>query len=61
MAEAGEVGHVAILGVMGKKAGDQKVVGLVEWAQPIQDRHFRDTREASLKLAAAEDPLEVSG
>jgi hypothetical protein len=37
------------------------VIRLVEWAQPIQDRHFRDTSEASLKLAAAEDPLEVSG
>jgi hypothetical protein len=61
MAEAGEVGHVAILGVMGRNAGDQEVLRLVEWAQPIQDRHFSDTRDASLKLAGAEDPLEVSG
>jgi hypothetical protein len=60
MAEAGEVGHVAILGAMGKNAGDRKVRELAEWAQPIEERHFRDIREASLKLADAEDPLEIS-
>ena len=61
MAEAGESGHVDILGAMGERAGDRRVRELVKWAQPIQDRHFRETREASLKLAKAEDPLEVSG
>ena len=60
MAEAGEAGHVDILGVMATKAGDQSVVRLVAWAKPIQERHFAKTREASLKLAKAEDPLEVS-
>ncbi len=60
MAEAGEVGHVEILGVMGAKAGDQSVVKLAKWAAPIQERHLKKTREASLKLARAEDPLEVS-
>jgi len=60
MAEAGEVGHVEILGVMGAKAGDQSVTKLVKWAAPIQERHLANTRKASLKLARAEDPLEVS-
>lgn len=61
MTEAGEVGHVAILGVMSEKAKDQKVQKLAKWAEPIQERHLRDVRAASLKLAKAEDPLEVSG
>ena len=56
MAEAGEVGHWEVLGVLGEKAGRSGSPELVEWAVPIQERHFRDAREASLKLAAGEDP-----
>ena len=57
MAEAGELGHVEIVGAMNEQAGDPEVRELVEWAKPIQERHFRATREASLKLAKAEDAL----
>jgi hypothetical protein len=39
---------------MNEHAGDPTIGQLVEWAQPIQERHFRDTREASLKLAKAQ-------
>jgi hypothetical protein len=60
MAEAGELGHVEIVRVMNEQAGDPRIRELVEWVQPIQERHYSDTREASLKLAKAEDPLEVS-
>ena len=60
MAEAGEVGHVEILGVMAKKARDQSAVALAEWARPIQERHLLKTREAALRVAKAEDPLELS-
>ena len=56
MAEAGEVGHWEVLGVLGEKAGKPEVQQLVDWAVPIQQRHFRTAREGSLKLAAAEDP-----
>jgi hypothetical protein len=52
MAEAGELGHVEIVGVMSEKTGEQRVRELVEWAQPIQERHFEDTRRAALELAA---------
>jgi hypothetical protein len=56
MAEAGEVGHWEVLGVLGQKAGKPKVQELVDWAVPIQQRHFENAREGSLKLASEEDP-----
>jgi hypothetical protein len=56
MAEAGEAGHWAILAKLNEKAGEQAVAELTEWALPIQERHLSDVREASLKLAAEEDP-----
>jgi hypothetical protein len=56
MAEAGEVGHWNVLGVLGEKAGRAEVQELVEWARPIQERHFKQVLEGSLKLAAKEDP-----
>jgi len=59
MAEAGELGHVEIAGVMSKQAGDSKVRQLVEWARPIQERHFKETREACLKLARAQAVAEA--
>ena len=56
MAEAGEVGHWEVLGVLGDKAGKPEVQELVQWATPIQQRHFETARKGSLKLAAEEDP-----
>jgi len=56
MAEAGEVGHWAILGKLNEKAGESEIAELVEWALPIQERHFSDVKEGSLALAAEEDP-----
>jgi hypothetical protein len=56
MAEAGEVGHWEVLGVLGDKAGKPEVQELVQWATPIQQRHFETARSGSLKLAAEEDP-----
>jgi hypothetical protein len=56
MAEAGEVGHWAILGKLNEKAGETEVGELVEWALPIQERHFSDVKDCSLELAAEEDP-----
>lgn len=56
MAEAGEVGHWAILGKLNEKAGESEIAELVEWALPIQERHFSDVKESSLALASEEDP-----
>lgn len=56
MAEAGEVGHWAILGKLNETATENRVQELVEWALPIQERHLDTVRDGSLKLAAEEDP-----
>jgi hypothetical protein len=60
MAEAGEVGHWAVLGKLNESAGESEVSELVEWALPIQERHFSAARDGSLKLAAEKDPYEES-
>jgi hypothetical protein len=54
MAEAGELGHVEIVGAMNEVTGEPKVQDLFEWARPIQQRHFEQTREAALQLARQE-------
>jgi hypothetical protein len=58
MAEAGEVGHWAIVGVMSRRAGNDKLQRLVEWAKPIQERHLQEAMQGSLTLAEEEDPNE---
>ena len=60
MAEAGEVGHWEILQTLNERARNAGVQELVEWGIPIQQRHFEQARQASLKLAAEEDPNETS-
>ena len=42
---------------MNEQAGDARIRELVDWARPIQERHFQDMRAASLKVAKAEDAL----
>jgi hypothetical protein len=61
MAEAGEVGHWEIVGVLAKRAAHADALSLVEWALPIQERHLQEARSGSLKLAEQEDPNETSG
>jgi hypothetical protein len=56
MAEAGELGHVAIVQKMNERAGNAEIQQFVEWVLPIQERHFEHTKEAALVLAAQEDP-----
>ena len=60
MAEAGEVGHWKVLRQMAESAGRQEIIDLTDWALPIQERHFAEAQETSLKLAAGEDPNETS-
>jgi hypothetical protein len=59
MAEAGEVGHWAVLGELNKKARNRDVRELVLWQLPIQRRHFKAAQEALLILAREEDPNET--
>jgi hypothetical protein len=60
MAEAGEVGHWAVLAKLNEQADEDPIRELVEWALPIQERHFETVKECSLELAAEEDPYEES-
>lgn len=59
MAEAGEVGHWEILDQLNQQAEDQQLQSLIQWALPIQHRHFDTVRGCSLLLAAKEDALSV--
>jgi hypothetical protein len=54
MAEAGELGHVEIVGAMSEQVGDSQLQELAGWAQPIQQRHYDDTRKCALQLAREE-------
>ena len=56
MAEAAEVGHWAVLGKLNERAGEDRLGELVEWALPIQERHFANVKDGSLQLASEEDP-----
>jgi|tagenome__1003787_1003787.scaffolds.fasta_scaffold20696366_2 hypothetical protein len=60
MAEAGEVGHWAIVGKLNERARNPKVGEVVDWVLPIQRRHFDDVLAGSLELAGSEDPNEVA-
>jgi hypothetical protein len=60
MAEAGEVGHWAVLDKLNESADESEISELVEWALPIQERHFADVKDGSLKLAGEKDPYEES-
>ena len=58
MAEAGELGHLEVLRTLNERAREEAVQQLVEFAIPVQERHFSDVRETALALAGEEDPLE---
>ena len=60
MAEAGEVGHWAVLKKLNEQAGEEPISKLTEWALPIQERHFSETKECALQLAGEKDPYEES-
>jgi hypothetical protein len=58
MAEAGEVGHWQVVGTMNQRAQLPGLQELVEWATPVQQRHFQQSLEGSVELAEDEDPNE---
>lgn len=60
MAEAAELGHWQIVGKFNERAKDPEVGELVEFAVPIQQRHFETVRDGSLAIAGREDPDEAA-
>jgi hypothetical protein len=58
MAEAGEVGHWAIVKKLNERAGHAALAELTDWALPIQESHLSTVLENSLALAGREDPNE---
>jgi hypothetical protein len=56
MAEAGEVGHWQVLRELNSRAGAGQISELVEFALPIQQRHFQQASEGALTLASQTDP-----
>ena len=56
MAEAGEVGHWSIVKKFTERAENPEVEQLAAWALAIQQRHYDNTLEGSLQLAADENP-----
>ncbi|MHB1243498.1 MAG: hypothetical protein ACYC1P_08890 [Gaiellaceae bacterium] len=55
MAEAGEVGHWAVLETLNKQAKHPGIRTLVKEQLPIQRRHLKEVTSAGLQLAAKED------
>jgi hypothetical protein len=60
MAEAGEVGHWAIVKKFNERAGIGAVTELAEWALPVQEEHLNAVLTGALELAGREDPNEVA-
>ena len=60
MAEAGEVGHWGVLKTLNERGSSSEIQELVEWAIPIQERHYAGVSRTSLALASQEDPNEVA-
>ena len=60
MAEAGEVGHWAIVKKLNERAGIGSVKELAEWALPVQEEHLSEVLKSALDLAGREDPNEVA-
>ena len=58
MAEAGEVGHWSIVRKLNERARIATVEALVNWAVPVQERHYQTVLQGSLALAGDEDPSE---
>jgi hypothetical protein len=60
MAEAGEVGHWAIVKKFNERAGIGSVKELTDWALPVQEEHLSVVLKSALDLAGREDPNEVA-
>ncbi len=60
MAEAGEVGHWAIVKKLNERAGIGAVKELAEWALPLQEEHLGIVLKSALDLAEREDPNEIA-
>jgi hypothetical protein len=61
MAEAGEVGHWAIVKKFNERAGIASVKELTDWALAVQEEHLSVVLKSALDLAGREDPNGVAG
>jgi hypothetical protein len=43
-----------------RETGEEAIAELTQWALPIQERHFSETKECALQLAGEKDPYEAS-
>jgi hypothetical protein len=59
MAEAGEVGHWRVLRELNQSARNREVAALVEFALPIQERHYQEATEGATTLARHTDALQT--
>jgi hypothetical protein len=60
MAEAGELGHWSVVAKLNEKARNSELQEIADWALPLQQEHLQRALDGSLRLAAEEDPNEVS-
>jgi hypothetical protein len=58
MAEAGELAHWRILAVLNKTAKHTGIAEVIAFALPLQEKHVASVNDASLGLAASEDPAD---
>jgi hypothetical protein len=58
MAEAGELAHWRILATLNQTAKHAGIAKAVAFALPLQEKHVSSVSDASLDLAAREDPAE---
>jgi hypothetical protein len=54
MAEAGELCHWEIVGVMAQNTGEAPAKQLADWAVPVQREHIETVRRAALELESEE-------
>ena len=54
MAEAAELGHVVVVKAMNEKINDPDIAGLVEFALPLQEKHWSLVREQAMSVAREE-------
>jgi hypothetical protein len=58
MAEAGEMGHWKVVDTLNRQVTNSELQELIDWALPLQERHFDFALSGSVQLAKAEDATE---
>ncbi len=56
MAETGEVGHWQVLRTLNRRGRHPGIRELVDWALPIQQRHFKDVQKGQPSAGRGREP-----